>query len=182
MSVVVRGFTAVEVGWRTSSLASGDGSTFLVREPQGRSARVQMIKSMRGQLRNITGRDTAAGEWGLQGPSRATIDCELFKPQTQLFGVAAAWPVAAGNGTQFCDAAAENATASVAIEDGCAFFCVVSSAAEPDSFALVELFDSETSFGKHLETPHFKDFIEKVRPIYVGDRTDTVKGPVEWKL
>ena len=62
----------------------------------------------------------------------------------------------------------ENAQASARDEQGCRQFDVC---APPDGASrvfLYEVYDDETAFKAHLETPHFKSFAEATKEMITG--------------
>jgi quinol monooxygenase YgiN len=153
-----------------------------IREPEGRSA----------SLLFWSDEQTAVGEsqvdqfegltWSLVGTGvvfrKADVHSPLWGGRT--YGVAALWPVMAGADDNFAQAGEENAVASVESEPSCLAFGVFRSSRFPTVFALVEVFDNETSFTKHMETEHFQRFAEYARPRYLGDRSQTVRGVATW--
>lgn len=96
------------------------------------------------------------------------------------YGVLALWPVVGEAAEAFARVGEKNAVASVELEVGCQAFGIFRSINNPTVFALIEVFDNITSFSQHLETEHFRVFVEYARPQYLGDRSQTVKGTVRW--
>ena len=96
------------------------------------------------------------------------------------YGVVALWPVVSEAAEAFALAGEKNAMASVELEVGCKAFGIFRSLRDSTVFALVEVFDDMASFHQHMETEHFRQFAEFARPIYTGDRSQTVKGTVRW--
>lgn len=90
--------------------------------------------------------------------------------------VLGAWPVQASSADQFRAITVKNAKASVAREAGCKYFLVYESVIKSNLFFLVEGFSGISAFEAHLETPHFKEFASIGRPIFMGDRSLTIKG------
>jgi quinol monooxygenase YgiN len=88
----------------------------------------------------------------------------------------ARWPVASGSEAEFTVAAHRNARSSVELEAGCLAFGILASAEDTCEFALVEVFTDGKAFAEHLSTEHFQRFSAVARPIFVGDRAQTLKG------
>jgi quinol monooxygenase YgiN len=96
--------------------------------------------------------------------------------ESQAFVVMARWPVASGSEAEFTVAAHRNARSSVELEPGCLAFGILASAEDSCEFALVEVFTHGGAFEEHLSTEHFQRFSAVARPIFVGDRAQTLKG------
>lgn len=109
------------------------------------------------------------------------LNIRSSKNNLSAFGVAALWLVTSEASHTFSKLGNKNAMLSVELEVGCQGFGIFQSINDPSVFSLIEIFDGEDSFNKHLETKHFIEFIKHARPRYIGDRSQTIKGIAEWK-
>ena len=66
---------------------------------------------------------------------------------------------------KFVQMALENAAAARSTEAGCQQFDVVVDPDDPNRIAFYEVYDSKDAFEAHLETPHFKKYLENAVPL-----------------
>ena len=66
---------------------------------------------------------------------------------------------------KFMEIALENAAAARSTEPGCQQFDVVVDPEDPNRIAFYEVYDSKDAFEKHLETAHFKKYLEHAVPL-----------------
>lgn len=70
---------------------------------------------------------------------------------------------------RFREITIQNAEASRR-EEGCVRFDVLQQADDPTRFTFVEIFKSKEAGAKHLETGHFKKWLEEAVPLMVEPR------------
>jgi len=68
-----------------------------------------------------------------------------------------------GHKEEFVQALLEDAKASVENEPGCSRFDVIQDAGEANRVWLYEVYDDETAFEAHLQTPHLKKLQETTK-------------------
>lgn len=68
-----------------------------------------------------------------------------------------------GHRQAFIDACSENGKKSIH-EPGCYQFDLLEHHSDPDVFFLFEIYDNETSFKQHVQTPHFFHWRDTVTP------------------
>jgi len=71
---------------------------------------------------------------------------------------------------KFKELTTKNAEASRR-EDGCVRFDVLQQTEDPTRFTFVEIFKSREDGARHLETSHFKKWLEEAVPLMVEPRT-----------
>jgi autoinducer 2-degrading protein len=69
---------------------------------------------------------------------------------------------------QFMEMALENAAAARSSEPGCQQFDVVIDAEDRNRIAFYEVYESKEAFEAHLETPHFRKYLEHAVPLLVS--------------
>lgn len=80
------------------------------------------------------------------------------QPGETLFAVIVSFDVAAGDFAYFSEMVRENARLTVANEEGCLRFDVLTSSRSQSRVVLYELYRSEEDFEAHLAMPHFIEF------------------------
>ena len=86
----------------------------------------------------------------------------------KAFVIVVDFQLKAGALAQFMPLMLENATASECDEAGCQRFDVLSPHdADNERVFLHEVYDDETAFETHLQTPHFLQFRDAVAPLVV---------------
>ena len=76
-----------------------------------------------------------------------------------------------GDMAHFMPLMMENAKASLHNEPGCQRFDVLTTDENPDHVLLYEIYDDERAFEKHLQTPHFLAFRDRVAS-YVAHKAE----------
>ena len=74
---------------------------------------------------------------------------------------------------RFREATVRNAEVSRG-EEGCVRFDVIQQTDDPTRFTFVEIFHSKEDGAKHLETSHFKQWLEEAVPLMVEPRTRVI--------
>jgi len=70
---------------------------------------------------------------------------------------------------EFTNASFGDAQGSVRDESGCFRFDINQDVEIPTRFYLYEVYRDENAFQAHLETPHFKEWISIVKPMFDGE-------------
>ena len=74
---------------------------------------------------------------------------------------------------RFREITIQNAEASRR-EEGCVRFDVIQQADDPSRFTFIEMFKSKEDGAKHLETSHFKKWLEEAPSLMVEARTRVI--------
>lgn len=74
---------------------------------------------------------------------------------------------------RFREATIRNAVASRG-EQGCVRFDILQQIDDPTRFTFVEIFQSKEDGARHLETDHFKKWLEEAMPLMVEPRTRVI--------
>lgn len=74
---------------------------------------------------------------------------------------------------RFREVTLKNAEASRG-EEGCVRFDVLQQADDPTRFTFIEIFTSKEAGTKHLETGHFKKWLEQAVPLMTEPRTRVI--------
>jgi len=59
-------------------------------------------------------------------------------------------------------------------EDGCVRFDVIQQVDDPTRFTFIEIFKSKDAGAKHLDTDHFKKWLEEAVPLMIEPRTRVI--------
>lgn len=86
------------------------------------------------------------------------------------FAVCVTFQIEDGLMTAFLPLMETNARTSLAKEPGCLQFDVLTDPDLPDTVFLYEIYTTESAFGMHLDTAHFKDF-EQVTASMIAAKT-----------
>ena len=78
----------------------------------------------------------------------------------------------------FTEASFGDAQGSVRDEPGCFRFDINQDAEIPTRIYLYEVYRDEEAFNDHLETPHFKAWIDVVKPMFDGELEKVVMKTV----
>lgn len=78
-----------------------------------------------------------------------------------------------GHVERFREVTLENVEASRR-EEGCVRFDVLQQADDPTRFTFIEMFKSKEDGAKHLETRHFKKWLEEAPPLMAEPRTRVI--------
>ncbi len=81
--------------------------------------------------------------------------------------------IQAGHVERFREITIQNAEASRR-EAGCVRFDVLQQADDPTRFTFIEIFKSKEDGAQHLETGHFKKWLEEAVPLMVEPRTRVI--------
>lgn len=75
-----------------------------------------------------------------------------------MFAVTVLFEIKPGHEGEFLPLMTANAQASLKEEPGCRQFDVCADPDRPHEVFLYEIYDDETAFKEHLQSPHFKSF------------------------
>ncbi|MGF1620879.1 MAG: putative quinol monooxygenase [Rhodomicrobiaceae bacterium] len=89
-----------------------------------------------------------------------------------MYVVTVVFDAVSGRADALEDALIAQAENSLREEAGCLRFDVARDAAKPGRFFLYEIYENESAFDAHLQTPHFLDFSEKTAEMVANKTVD----------